>query len=235
MNKVMIIGGSSGIGKELALIFAKMGSHVIVTGRNEERLLQVQNMFPDKINVAILDINRSDAPFILNRLAAEFGRVDILVLCAGGGDENPKLTWSVENSTIMLNVHAFARTAQWAYVMMKHHQRGHLVAITSVAGIRGLRQAPAYSAAKSFQIRYLEALRAKAYQEKSSIKITDVRPGFMGIKEGKNRRWVSSYNKSANQIYRAILKKKTVVYVSRRWRLPAALLQILPGRILIRL
>jgi short-subunit dehydrogenase len=235
MNSVMIIGGSSGIGRELALNFARRGNRVMVVGRNEERLIGVKDLHPNQIEFATLDINRLDSPQVLNRLVSDFGNIDIFIHSAGGGDPNEDLNWTIEDSTISLNVRAFARTMQWAYGMMQYQGAGQLVGITSIAGLRGFRQAPAYSAAKSFQIRYLEALRHKAYKENHNIYITDIRPGFVATKELKHSMLASPSRRTASQIFHAIRKKKKRVYVTRRWVLPAALLSILPGRVIAKL
>ena len=108
---------------------------------------------------------------------------------------------------------------------------GHLVAISSVGGLRGSRQAPSYNASKAFQINYLEALKQKATFLNIAVSITDIRPGFVetDMAKGEGQFWVASVNKAARQIFDAILNKKEIAYITRRWRLIAAILTRIPG------
>ena len=108
---------------------------------------------------------------------------------------------------------------------------GHLVAISSVGGLRGSRQAPSYNASKAFQINYLEALKQKATFLNIAVSITDIRPGFVetDMAKGEGLFWVASVNKAARQIFDAILNKKEIAYITRRWRLIAAILTRIPG------
>ncbi len=92
---------------------------------------------------------------------------------------------------------------------------GHLVAISSVGGLRGSRQAPSYNASKAFQINYLEALKQKATFLNIAVSITDIRPGFVetDMAKGEGQFWVASVNKAARQIFDAILNKKEIAYI----------------------
>jgi len=156
--------------------------------------------------------------------------LDLLILSSGTGDLNENLDVEIENTTNKLNVIAFTEIVDWAYTYFKEKGKGHIVAISSVAGIRGSRFAPAYSASKAYQINYLEGLRQKANQAKKAIFITDIRPGFVDtdMAKGEGQFWVTPKEKAAKQIFRIIQRKKSVGYVSKRWRLIAFLLKILP-------
>src|SRR3546814_20725024 len=87
------------------------------------------------------------------------GGVDIIVISAGGGDTNAALDFGIEQGMIDLNVRAFTQVAAWAFNYFKQRGRGQLAAITSVAGMRGSRQAPGYSATKEYQINRYEERR----------------------------------------------------------------------------
>jgi len=89
------------------------------------------------------------------------GGVDLVVISAGTGHLNDGLDWDLENEAIKTNVTGFAVMAN---VAMKHFVKrgsGHLVGISSIAALRGGRQAPAYNASKAFESNYLEGLRQK--------------------------------------------------------------------------
>lgn len=105
-----------------------------------------------------------------------------------------------------------------------------MAGITSIAGLRGGRFAPAYYATKAYQINYLEGLRQKANQSRKPIFITDIRPGFVdtAMAKGEGKFWVAPATKAARQILSAINRKCTVVYVTKRWQIFAVVLKILP-------
>lgn len=111
------------------------------------------------------------------------------------------------------------------------------MALTSVAGLRGNKAAPAYNASKSYQINYLEGLRQKAVKLKMDIVVTEIRPGFVdtAMAQGPGLFWVASVEKATEQIWSAIQQKKRVTYVSKRWRLIGGLLKSLPRAIYSRM
>ena len=113
----------------------------------------------------------------------------------------------------------------------KNQKFGHLVAISSIAGIRGNRQATSYFATKAYQINYLEGLRQKVNKLKMKIYLTDVRPGFVKTEmtQGEGLFWVASVEKASKQIYNAISKKRKIVYVTKRWGIIATILKRIPN------
>lgn len=229
MGKAIVIGGSAGMGKELALLLARDGNQVAVTGRNNERLKQVQSVNPAHIVCFPLDLPDPVTEAKLDRLVMELGGLDLLILSAGRGEINPQLSYDTDKTIIDLNVSAYTRVINWGFSYFKEQGHGHIVGLTSVAGIRGIRHAPAYAASKSYQIRYLESLRQKAAKEKLKITVTEARPGFVDTKEAEVRRfWASSPEKASKQIYRAIRSKRNMVYITRRWALVGFILSIIP-------
>jgi len=106
-----------------------------------------------------------------------------------------------------------------------------LVAISSIAGIRGSRIAPAYNASKAYQINYLEGLRQKATKTKKPIYVTDIRPGFVDtdMAKGEGQFWAAPKEKAARQIVGIIKKKKGIGYVTKKWWIIAKLLRLIPN------
>lgn len=90
--------------------------------------------------------------------------------------------------------------------------------------------APAYSATKSYQINYMEALRKKAFKNGGHIIITDIRPGLVdtAMAKGEGLFWVMPVEKVARQIVVAIRKRKSVVYVTKRWYFIAIINRFIP-------
>jgi short-subunit dehydrogenase len=231
MKKAIVIGASSGIGRELALLLAAEGYSVGITGRRLELLTELsgknQEVFiPQQMDITCLENTVSQ----LNELVSKLGGLDLLVLSSGTGDINEMLNFEVEKCTIDTNVTGFTNIVDWAYQFFKNQNSGHLVAITSIAGLRGNGSAPAYNATKAFQINYLEGLSQKVHKQKLSINITDIRPGFVDtdMAKGEGKFWVSTIEKASRQIVKAIHRKKKVVYITKRWGIIAFIFRVLP-------
>ena len=231
-KKAIIIGATSGIGRELAKLFVEEGYFVGITGRRSDLLKSLKNENPDRYFIKLIDVTKTSIiSDQLNELVHELGDLEILVICAGSGDLNKNLDFEIEKDSIETNVSGFTAVADWAYNFFEKRKEGHLVAISSIAGLRGSRHAPAYNASKSFQINYLEGLRQKADKLKQPIIITDIRPGFVNtaMAKGNGLFWVSTVEKAAKQIYKAIKKKKKIAYVTKRWITVALFLKISPA------
>jgi len=232
MKKAIVIGATSGIGKRLAEILAKDGYKVGITGRRTELLLDLQRQNPDAFVTRSFDI--SDAALLvdnLEELVSELGGLDLLVISSGTGDLNGTLDFQIEKRTIDTNVTGFTGIAGWAFNHFQKQGYGHLVAITSIGGLRGSREAPSYNASKAYQINYMEALTQKAAKTNNRIVVTDIRSGLVAtaMAKGKGLFWVMPVEKTVRQIYGAIKRKKRVAYVTKRWKVIAWALQQLPN------
>lgn len=235
MKKAIIIGATSGIGKSLAEMLLREGYVVGVTGRREELFHSIQAQVISRIFFKKMDVqDLSTLEPICNELVSQMGGLDLLIISAGIGEENKNLIFDIENSVIKTNIQGFTFLADWGLRYFKQQGYGHLVNISSIAGIRGNGIAPSYNATKAYQINYLEGLRINIKEYGSSITITDVRPGFVdtAMAKGKGLFWVAPVQKAAEQIFEAIKQKRKVVYVTKRWRLIALLLRIIPFSIL---
>ncbi len=238
MKKAIVIGATSGIGKELAKLLADNQYNVGITGRRTELLLALKQQRPDNFITKTFDIQETNTiPKHLEELVNELGGLDLLILSSGTGDLNDTLDFKIEKRTIDTNVSGFTCIVDWTFNYFEKQQAGHLVAISSIAGLRGSRMAPAYNATKAFQINYLEGLRQKASKLKMPITVTDIRPGFVNtnMAKGEGQFWVAPVGKAANQTFDAIKRKKKVAYISRRWRLVAILLKLIPGSLYARM
>ena len=234
MKRVIVIGASSGIGKELAIMLAARNYKVGITGRREKLLNELRSTDPDRFVVSVFDITDIlNVPKKLIQLVNDLGGLDLLILSSGTGTSNPSLDSLIEQQPVAVNVAGFTAVVDWAFNFFQRQGWGHLAAITSIAGLRGSRQSPAYFASKAYQINYLEGLRQKAVQSKLPIYITDARPGFVDTEmaEGENLFWMAAVEKASKQIFEAIKNKRSVVYVTKRWRLIALVFTLIPGSI----
>ena len=233
MKKAIVIGATSGMGRELAKILAEHEYAVGLVGRRIALLRELQAEIGVQSHVKSFDISSEEAMSLLEELIQEMKGIELVVISAGCGFINPDLDFAKEKETIAVNVSGFAAMANVAFKHFVEQGAGHIVGISSVAALRGSGQAPAYNASKAFVSNYLEGLRQKAHQLGLPITVTEIQPGFVdtAMAQGEGLFWMASPSKAASQIYLAIAHKRNHAYVTRRWRLIAWLLKMIPGRL----
>lgn len=229
-KKAIITGASSGIGRALAKVLSANGYEVGLAARRVELLKSLQRELPGPSFIKPIDVTRTDeAMRLLSELIAEMGGLDLIVLNAGYGHSAPEFDWAIENQTISVNVAGYMATGNVAIRHFIAQGHGHIVGVSSVAGVRGMGKAGAYCASKAFVSTHLQAWRQEFHG--SGIHITDIRPGFVMTpmtEDHESMFWVADVETAAKQIFTAIKKRKAVAYVTRRWRLIAWLLKALP-------
>jgi len=233
----VIFGATSGIGKELAKLLIADGYTVVITGRRQEKLKTLKAENPNQYIIKqhdITDVASTDVLF--KEIVDELKTIDLIVSSSGVGGANYNLDWEIEYNTIMTNVLGTTKVYDLAYNLFKAQGYGHLVGISSIAGVRGNRHVPCYFASKSYQNSYLESLWMKAKRtKKAKISITDIVPGFVETKMATgNTFWKAPLAKATRQIYTAIKKKKKKAYITRRWRIIAILIRIMPAKIVMK-
>ncbi len=235
MQNVIIVGASTGIGRALALDFARAGFAVGITARREELLQALAleiNTQGGKAYIQAMDIAQTyDAVRLLEELLERMNGADIIVVNAAIGENSQTLDWHKAEATIAVNVTGFAAIANAAMQHFLNRRKGHLVGISSLAGERGNRIAPAYAASKAFVSNYLQGLRNYAVKNDANITVTDIKPGFVKTPmTAKNDRmfWAASAEKAARQIFMAIHHKRHHAYITKRWRVVAFVLRSIP-------
>lgn len=233
-KNALIIGASSGIGKELSKLLVFDGYKVVITGRREKLLQEIKAINPNMFVVKIHDVNALETcESLFKSVIEELKTLDLVVYSSGVGEPNYQLEWEKELPTLQTNVLAATRIYGLAYQVFKEQGFGHLVGISSIASIRGNRHVPAYFASKAFQANYLESLWMKGKRSKAKIYVTDIQPGFVDTAMAiGDTFWMASLEKATNQIYSAIKKKKRKVYITKRWKLVAFVLKIVPTQLL---
>lgn len=231
MKKAIIIGASSGIGRELAKVLSRDSYAVGLAGRRADLLKSLQDEITGASFIKHIDVSKQDEAIgHLEEFILEMGGLDLIVISSGVGFINPELGWKAEKDTVDVNVSGFAAMAGVAFKHFLKQDYGHIVGISSVAALRGGAEAPAYNASKAFVSNYLGGLRQKAAKAGAAITVTDIKPGFVNtaMAKGEGLFWVASPEKAANQIYRAIEGRRKHAYITRRWRLMAWLLKFMP-------
>lgn len=234
MKSAIIIGASSGIGRALAVALSLDGYRVGVVARRTDLLARLRDELTGPCVIKTVDVSRPELAMpLLQELIDELRDVELFIVSAGTGFNNSALEWEPERDTIAVNVLGFAGMVNVAVAHLETRGSGHLVGISSLAALRGNGVAPAYSASKAFVSNYLQGVRYRFQKLKLPIVVTDVQPGFVDTRMAKGDRlfWVASPEVAARQIAAAIRGRKQRVYISRRWRLIAWLLRVLPDAV----
>ena len=237
-KKVIIIGATSGIGREVALVYIAQGWTVGVAGRREAELESLRAMAPEQVFTQVLDVTKDDATEHLQTLINKVGGMDLFLLSSGIGKQNYTLDTEIELATAATNVEGFIRMTNATYHYFEKQGHGHLAVISSIAGTKGLGAAAAYSATKGFQHMYMDALDQLSRMQKLNISFTDIRPGFVAtplLKSSKRYPMLMEAPIVALDIVDALKRKKRVAIIDWRFRLLVGFWRLIPKWIWLRL
>ena len=246
MKKAIIVGASSGIGFEVARQLLAEGWKIGIAARREELLMELKSEAPERVEVMTIDITKADAEERLMSLIERLGGMHLYVHVSGIGKQNRTLEPGIELQTVETNAVGFTRMIGAAYryfanlpsLTGEESVEGHIAAISSIAGTKGLGPAPSYSATKALQATYLEALEQQAHQRGLSIKITDIRPGFVDtalLNDSFPYPMLMRPEKVAREIVRSINKKRSVRIIDWRYRLLTFFWRLIPRWLWVRL
>ena len=137
----LIIGGSGGIGSEIAKTFVDNGCRVVIAGTNEEKLQNVcHNIGTEMARYVVTDISRNDEiKSLVNKAAELLGRIDIFVHCAGVHchDKFGSVTEQVWDTVMNINLKSVYFSCQEiANYMIKKHIKGHLLIVSSASSAK---------------------------------------------------------------------------------------------------
>ena len=235
-QRIVIIGASSGLGKEITSQFAQMGWTIGIAARRIDALKELQQQFPESIVATEqIDVTSVDAGERLLSLIKNVGGIDTLLLASGIGSQNPSLEIDIELNTVKTNTLGFTHIVDTAFNYFRNRSNdetpGQIAVISSIAGTMGLGIAPSYSATKRYQRHYIDALEQLAHFEKVNVKFTDIRPGFVDTPLLNNCRkfpMLMSVEYATPRIVKAILRRKRVSIIDWRWRIVVAFWHLFP-------
>jgi len=225
-KRAIIIGASSGIGLEVARLLIKEGWQVGVAARRVELMEGIGAAAVERI-----DVTADDATEALHRLIGKTGGMDLFFYASGIGKQNRELLEDIELATMQTNGVGFVRMIGEAYRFFAQQGRGHIAAITSIAGTKGLGPAPSYSATKAMQNVYLQALEQQAYARGLNIRFTDIRPGFVDtalLSGDFHYPMMLKPDRVAHDIVRSINRQRHIRVIDYRYRLLTALWRRIP-------
>lgn len=181
---VFLTGASSGIGEALAIALAKRGAILGLVARRAELLKELAGECQQnggKARYFAADV--TDAKEIANAAEAlrnEFGKIDVLIANAGIGgnnDETRNLNSEAVARVININLLGAVNAVSAVLPNMLERNSGHLVAISSLAGFRGLPKSAAYSASKAGMTAFFESVRLDVRHK--GVYVTIIQPGFI--------------------------------------------------------
>lgn len=242
-DTIFITGASSGLGRQMAIEFARRGHALALTARRLDSLaelkLQLESDYGARVWVAPLDVTDYAAVVAtLQAAQAHFGRLDKVIANAGVGYSQRvgKLAFEKIKATVDTNVLGLMATVDVAVQMFKQQGSGHIVAISSVAGFRGLPSSAVYSASKAAVTTFMEALRAELHGK--PIDVTLLWPGYIDTpinQAARSRPFCIPVERGGRLLADLIEAKVARATVPRwPWALVARLLRWLPTGLLAR-
>lgn len=179
---VWITGASSGIGEALATVFANLGAKVVLSARRKDELERVRSQLnqPERHVCIAFDVTQADqAQQALEEVIAKCQRIDFLINNAGLSQRALIADTSMDTERRIMDIDYFAQIhlTKLALPYFVQQGAGHVVFISSVAGLLGTQYRASYSAAKGAIHMWANSLRAE-YAEKG-LRVSVVFPGFV--------------------------------------------------------
>ncbi|WP_077624070.1 SDR family NAD(P)-dependent oxidoreductase [Sediminibacillus massiliensis] len=188
----LITGATGGIGYATALILARMGAAITITGRNEEKLTELSSAITEENPRAQVfsfkaDIGKpEDRENLLNTAEEANGTISLLVNSAGiaGGGPVEDLKQEDLEKVMHLNYTVPVLLSQQVYKRMKGQEKGAIVNVSSLSGLRGTYGNTAYAGSKFALIGFTHSFSLEAIEH--GIRVNAVCPGYVDTEMGRN-------------------------------------------------
>ncbi|TGV08730.1 SDR family NAD(P)-dependent oxidoreductase [Alcaligenaceae bacterium 429] len=182
---VLITGATGSIGQALALQYAALGNHLVLQGRNQDALTQIQQQCEAQgatVTVVPFDLQEWQAWYEwLLAFCQEQPAFDLVIANAGvninHGPDNAGETWPDIQRLLAVNVQAVFATVQAVLPAMRARGKGQIALLSSLAAYRGLPVTPSYSASKAAIKVYGEGLRD--WLAPQGVQVNVIMPGYV--------------------------------------------------------
>ncbi len=222
---IVITGASSGLGEEMARQFADLGYDLGLAARRTDRLealaSEITGKHPDRrVELKALDVNDDEAVFrVFKEFAADFGTLDRVIINAGLGKGAPLGTgrYDANRQTAMTNFVAALAQTEAAMEIFRAQGTGHLVMVSSISALRGMRKTiTAYAATKAGVAALAEGLINENVKAKG-IDVSIIYPGYimseMNEKVAQQAKFMVDTKTGVRSMVSAIEKRKEKAYV----------------------
>jgi short-subunit dehydrogenase len=234
-----ITGGSSGIGRGLALWFARRGVRVFAAARRMEALTALSELASrEGHHITPVHLDVTDTTATVRALEAaddQTGGIDLVIANAGIGSGGGGKRGSFQNAEPMIRTNVLGASATLYALLprMLERGRGHLVGMSSLAALRGLPKSSAYSASKAFLSTLCESLRLDV--EPLGLHVTCLQPGFirsdLTAKHDRKLPYLLELDDAVEHMGRAILRGDAVFSFPWQLSMPLHTLRALPSRL----
>lgn len=238
-KRAIVIGASSGIGAALAQELAQQGYIVAALAPDETGLKRVAEGGNGRILTYPHDVTHTDeTPALFQQIVHDLGGVDLVAYIAGVQPVVALDEYNFEKDAAMIHVNLLGAIA-WlnqAAIRFERAKSGHILAVSSIAGDRGRVGAPVYNTSKAGLSTYLEALRNRL--SRHGVTVTTIKFGFVNtalLENAAKTFWVISPEKAAQEIHKAVQKKRQTVYAPARWGLVSLVIRHIPSFIFRRM
>lgn len=242
----IIVGASDGLGAALARRLAREGYSLALVSRSQEKLDALcteinQTASGPSAYAYVHDVrDHEKTRDLLRKIVADLGGLDLVVFVAGvnyppGGIDK----YNFDNDRLMIETNLIGAMAWLSPVaeMFQSAKSGQIVGIGSVAGDRGRVGNPGYNTSKAGLHTYLEALRNRLTRH--GVNVLTVKPGFMSTEMVKAAQGATPFmippEKAADDIWKAMKKRKQTIYTASIWRWIMLAIQHTPSFIFRRL
>jgi len=238
MNKktIWITGGSTGIGRALAIKFASKGWHVAVSARRVELLNELSNSY-ENIFAFPLDVtDKSKCKEVFNEIKNKFENIDICFFSTGTWNPKKEKDIDVEQIEDVFKVNFFGtvNTIKAAEEYFKNKKNGVITIVSSIAGYRGLPNSTGYGPSKSALNNLAESLYFDF--KRYNVRVCLVSPGFiktpMTDKNNFKMPFLKTPEYAADQIYDGLVNKKNFeIHFPKSLTITLKFLSFLPSKI----
>lgn len=238
-QRIWITGASSGIGRAVAVELAQSGARLVVSGRNQAALQDLQGRYPQAIEMVLaFDVSNPNASVAAAMyIKKSLGGLDKVFFNAGASEHIDVKNFKSEAFTHMMHVNYFSLIygVEAVLPLLRESKSPHIIGMSSMAAYHGLPTGEAYSAAKAAARNFLQGLQADLKEENIAVSI--VCPGFVATpltaKHKFHMPFLLQPEQAAKIIVKGIVKQKAEIAFPKPTIWAAKALNWLPSRLSI--
>ena len=237
MPNLLILGASSDIASACAQQFASAGFNVFLAGRNIDGLqtLSADITIRHSVQSGVLFFDALDYPSHQPFVQSLSFVPDVVLIAFGylGNQELAQNSWAEANLIIGSNYTGAVSITNAIASLLETKQKGVIVGISSIAGVRGKKNNYIYGSAKAGYTAYLSGLRNRLFSK--HVHIISVLPGYVETKMTSGMKLPAPLTAQpgavAADIYKAVIKRKNIIYTKPLWRYIMLIIKNIPENI----